>query len=213
MAASRRAFRLRRCRGRREAACARHPSLPTLVSSHLCTQPDTKTNGDKLASSADKSTELSSSVSAPMPPITRQKTSPPTDLSYFNNQQPLVISSDPERGAREQESPSSPPSLASLCVSERTQSAGRCGGCFAEMCYSHQTGTSKESACCFTAAAAPRGIPASCRQALYLFLCQFVFLPTSWHHLPHNSHPRLFLSSWPHMSHADCVLHGPELSE
>ena len=28
-----------------------HPSLPTLVSSHLCTQADTKTNRDKLASS------------------------------------------------------------------------------------------------------------------------------------------------------------------
>lgn len=39
---------------------------------------------------------------------------------------------------------------------------------------------SKESACCFTAEA-PQGIQTSGRQGLYLFLCQFVFLPSSWH--------------------------------
>lgn len=49
--------------------------------------------------------------------------------------------------------------------------------------------TSKESACCFTAEA-PQGIRTSGRQGLYLLLCQFVFLPSSWHP-PLHPHPFL----------------------
>ena len=57
--------------------------------------------------------------------------------------------------------------------------------------------TSKESACCFTAET-PQGIPTSGRQGLYLFLCQFVFLPSSWHP---PLQPPPFPSSWPHTTH------------
>lgn len=53
--------------------------------------------------------------------------------------------------------------------------------------------TSKESACCFTAEA-PQGIRTSGRQGLYLFLCQFVFLPSSWHP---PLRPHLFLLPGP----------------
>lgn len=58
-----------------------------------------------------------------------------------HNQHPLVISFDPQSVAGEHDSPSFTACLFPQAL--HMQSAGWCGGCFAEMCYSHQTGLVK----------------------------------------------------------------------
>lgn len=114
-------LRLQRCspamrQWRREPPL--YPSL-TLVSGHLCTQTDTKTNWDKLASSG---LELAWAYYMAMAEIL-----PPTDLSYLNNQHPLVISFDPQSVAGEHDSPSFTACLFPQAL--HMQSTGWCGGC------------------------------------------------------------------------------------
>lgn len=118
-------------------------------------------------------------------------------FKLFQQSASLVISSDPQSVAGEKESPFTQRAcFRRSCM----QSMGWCGGC-SQRCVIL---ISKESACCFTAEA-PQGIRTSGRQGLYLFLCQLVFLPSSWHP-PRRPPP--FPSSWPpHKSYCIWVSH------
>lgn len=115
---------------------------------------------------------------------------PPTDSSYLNNQHPLVISFDPQSVAGEHDSPPSQHAcFRRPCICKALADVGVVRG---DVLFSSDR-ASKESACCFTAEA-PQGIQTSGRQGLYLFLCQFVFLPSSWHP---PLRPHLFLLPGP----------------
>lgn len=103
---------------------------------------------------------------------------------------PLVISSDPQSVAGDHESPCT--QLVCFRWSCICKAWADVGVVHRDVLFSSDR-TSKESACCFTAQA-PQGIRTSGRQCLYLFLCQFVFLPSSWHP---PLHPHLFALAGP----------------
>lgn len=126
---------------------------------------------------------------------------PPTDLSYLNNRHIQVISCDPHWVAGEHDF-TQRACFYQPCI---CKALAVVGVVHSDVLFSSDR-TSKESACCFTAEA-PQGAWTSGRHGLYLFLCQLVFLPSSWQP---PLHPHLFLLPRPLSSHT--ISESPQLS-
>lgn len=134
---------------------------------------------------------------------------PPTHLSYFNNQHPLVISSDPQSVAGDHESPL----LHSVLVSARScicKALAVVGVVHRDVLFSSDR-TSKESACCFTALNTP-GNP-NIRQTGLVSLPLSVRFPPLFLASPSSLHlpqPFPFFLLTPHTSLT--VSESPQLS-
>lgn len=134
---------------------------------------------------------------------------PPTHLSYFNNQHPLVISSDPQSVAGDHESPL----LHSVLVSARScicKALAVVGVVHRDVLFSSDR-TSKESACCFTALNTP-GNP-NIRQTGLVSLPLSVRFPPLFLASPSSLHlpqPFPFFFLTPHTSLT--VSESPQLS-